>query len=255
VAKAKEGPQKVDLLLTGCDVVTIDGKNSVIRDGAVAVKGNKIAWIGKAAAAKRQVTAASTIDGSGQIAMPGLIDAHVHTAQTLLRGKIAEIGQRRQVKIPVWRNYYIPFEGMLTDEDVYLSGLLCYANMISVGTTCFAEAGGPHPDAMGRAALDIGIRGFVSLNTVDQGAPNHDRLDATVLRPQRGVGETLEGQGAGDGPGAGVAVVAPDHRLLARLDQSHGRGGPRPRRQDTHPSLRGRLRDRLCAREIRQAAN
>jgi len=160
---------KVDLLLSGCDVVTIDGKNRVIANGAVAIKGNKIAWIGKASAARRAVSATSTIDGSGQIAMPGLIDAHVHTAQTLLRGKIAEIDKRRPVKIPVWWNYYVPFEAMLTDEDVYLSGLLCYANMISVGTTCFAEAGGPHPDAMARAAVDTGIRGFVSLNTIDQG--------------------------------------------------------------------------------------
>ena len=163
-------PQKVDLLLSGCDVVTIDGSNRVIRDGAVAIKGNKIAWIGKASAARRNVVAKSTIDGSGQIAMPGLIDGHVHTAQTLLRGKIAEIDSRGgRVKIPVWWNYYVPFESMLTDEDVYLSGLLCYANMISVGTTCFFEAGGPHPDAMARAAVDTGIRGIVSLSTIDQG--------------------------------------------------------------------------------------
>lgn len=163
-------PKKVDLLLSGCDVVTVDGKNRVIRNGAVAIKANRIVWIGKASAARREVAATSTIDGSGQIAMPGLIDAHVHTAQTLLRGKLAEIALRRQVKNPPWRNYYIPFEGMLTEEDVYLSGLLCYANMISVGTTCFAEAGGPHPDSMGRAAVDVGVRGFVALNTVDQGA-------------------------------------------------------------------------------------
>lgn len=168
--KTGTAPQKVDLLLSGCDVVTIDARNSVIRDGAVAVRGNKIVWIGKASAARRHVTAASTLDGAGQIAMPGLIDGHVHTAQTLLRGKLAEIGLRRPIKIPPWKNYYIPFEGMLTDEDVHLSGLLCYANMISVGTTCFAEAGGPHPDAMGRAAVEIGIRGFVALSTVDQGA-------------------------------------------------------------------------------------
>ncbi|TBR29815.1 MAG: amidohydrolase, partial [Reyranella sp.] len=174
------GPLKVDLLVSGCDVVTIDGRNSVIRDGAVAVKGNRIVWIGKASAAKRRVTATSTLDGSGQIAMPGLIDAHVHTAQTLLRGKLAEIGQRQQVKNPPWKNYYIPFEGMLTDEDVYLSGLLCYANMISVGTTCFAEAGGPHPDAMGRAAIDIGIRGFVALSTVDQGVKAPRTMIATT---------------------------------------------------------------------------
>ena len=60
-------PQKVDLLLSGCDVVTIDGSNRVIRDGAVAIKGNKIVWIGKASAARRNVVAKSTIDGSGQI--------------------------------------------------------------------------------------------------------------------------------------------------------------------------------------------
>jgi 5-methylthioadenosine/S-adenosylhomocysteine deaminase len=164
-----KAPLKVDLLLRGCDVVTVDGKNRVIVNGAIAVRGNKIVWIGKASAARRNVAAQSTIDGSGQIAMPGLIDAHVHTAQTLLRGKIAEIDGRRPVKIPVWWNYYVPFESMLSDDDVYLSGLLCYANMISVGTTCFAEAGGPHPDAMARAAIDTGIRGFVSLNTIDQG--------------------------------------------------------------------------------------
>jgi 5-methylthioadenosine/S-adenosylhomocysteine deaminase len=163
-------PKKVDLLLSGCDVVPVDGTNKYIKNGAIAVKGNRIVWIGKAAAAKREIKATSTIDGSNQIAMPGMIDCHIHTAQQLLRGKIAELGRRRQVKIPVWRNYYIPFEGMLTDEDVYMSGLLCYANMIAVGTTCFAEAGGPHPDAMGRAAVDTGIRGFISLNTCDQGA-------------------------------------------------------------------------------------
>jgi 5-methylthioadenosine/S-adenosylhomocysteine deaminase len=183
----------VDLLITGCDIVTIDARNTVIRDGAIAVKKNKIVWMGKASAARRQVTAASTIDGSGQIAMPGMIDGHVHTAQQLLRGKIAEIANRRHVKIPIWKNYYIPFEGMLEPEDVYLSGLLCYANMISVGTTCFAEAGGPHPDEMGRAATDIGIRGFVSLSTVDQGTnvpasmfmttkQAHDRNVALVKR-------------------------------------------------------------------------
>ena len=51
-SKGGAAPQTVDLLLSGCDVVTIDGKNSVIRDGAVAVRGNKIVWIGKASAAK-----------------------------------------------------------------------------------------------------------------------------------------------------------------------------------------------------------
>ena len=194
------GPQAVDLLITGCDIVTIDGKNRVIRDGAIAVKKNKIAWMGKASAARRAVTATSTIDGAGQIAMPGMIDGHVHTAQQLLRGKIAEIANRRHVKIPIWRNYYIPFESMLEPEDVYLSGLLCYANMISVGTTCFAEAGGPHPDEMGRAAVDIGIRGFVSLNTVDQGSDVPKSMFMTTKQAHvRNVALVKRWKGGGQG--------------------------------------------------------
>ena len=159
----------VDLLIAGADVVCLDPAGTVVPDGAIAVRGNRIGWIGPSADARRLFDAASTIDAAGTIAMPGLIDTHVHTAQHLLRGKIAEIARRERVKIPIWKNYYIPFEAMLDPDDVYLSGLACYANMITVGTTCFAEAGGPHPDEMGRAALETGIRGFLACSTIDQG--------------------------------------------------------------------------------------
>lgn len=171
-----EPRQAVDLLIAGADVVCLDRVGTVIQDGAIAVSGNRIHWIGPGADGRRLFDAASTIDGSGRIAMPGLIDTHVHTAQHLLRGKIAEIARRERVKIPIWKNYYIPFEAMLDPEDVYLSALACYANMITVGTTCFAEAGGPHPDEMGRAALETGIRGFVARSTIDQGAAFPDSM-------------------------------------------------------------------------------
>jgi 5-methylthioadenosine/S-adenosylhomocysteine deaminase len=101
--------------------------------------------------------------------MPGLIDTHFHTAQQLLRGKISELSRRRHLRLPIWQNYLIPFESVLDEEDVYLSGLLAYSNMLKAGTTCFAEAGGPHPDQMGRAADEVGIRGFLALSTVDMG--------------------------------------------------------------------------------------
>jgi 5-methylthioadenosine/S-adenosylhomocysteine deaminase len=41
--------------------------------------------------------------------------------------------------------------------------------MLRVGTTCFADAGGPYPDEMARAALDMGIRGLVAQSTMDMG--------------------------------------------------------------------------------------
>ena len=146
---------------------------------------------------------------------------------------------------------------MLTDEDVYLSGLLCYANMISVGTTCFAEAGGPHPDAMG-ARRDRHRHPGIRVAQHDRPgralAQDHDHHHQEGARRQCRAGEAVEGRQGRHRPGAGLAVAAPDHDLHARADRSDGRGGARARRQDPHPSLRGRLRDRLFAGQVRQAA-
>ncbi len=158
-----------DLLITGADLVTMDPTRPLVRDGAIAIRAGRIGWVGPAGEARRRVVADRTLDASGQIALPGLIDTHFHTGQQLLRGKIIELAKRRQLRLPIWRNYLIPFESALTEEDVYLSGRLAYANALRVGTTCFAEAGGPHPDQMARAALDTGIRGLVALSTMDTG--------------------------------------------------------------------------------------
>lgn len=166
--EARGEPRRVDILVRGCDVVTLDAAGTVLREGAIAIDQGRIAWIGPAADAAGRFRGETTLEGSGRIAVPGLIDAHFHTGQQLLRGKLAEISRRMPLKIPVWKNYLIPFESVLEPEDVYLSGLVAYTNMLRVGTTCFAEAGGPHPDEMGRAALEVGIRGFIALSTIDQ---------------------------------------------------------------------------------------
>lgn len=168
-------PERADILIRRAYVVTLDPENRVFSDGAIAITGNRIIWIGSSTDAAK-IAASETIDAYGQIVLPGLIDAHFHTGQQLLRGKLQAIGRKRPLKLPVWKNYLIPWESCLEPEDVHLSGLVAYSNMLQVGTTCFAEAGGPHPDEMGRAALEVGIRGFISQSTVDQS----ENIGATV---------------------------------------------------------------------------
>ena len=170
-------PPALDLLVTGCTAVTMDDAGRIIDDAAIGIAGGRIAWIGPAAEASALPKAASVLDGRGRLALPGMVDAHVHTAQQLLRGKLAELSRKAPLRMPPWKNYYIPFEGMLTPEDVHLSGLVTYTNMIMNGTTCFLESGGPHPDEMARAAEEVGIRGFVALSTVDH---NTDFAGRTV---------------------------------------------------------------------------
>jgi len=173
-------PQPVDLVITGADVLTMDARCRVISNGALAIAGGRIVWVGPEAEVVQRFVPANRLDAPGRIAMPGLLDTHFHTGQQLLRGKLHELGRRRHLRLPIWQNYLIPFESVLEEEDVYLSGLLAYANMLRAGTTCFAEAGGPHPDQMGRAAEEVGIRGFVSLSTVDMGNGVPDSMIMTT---------------------------------------------------------------------------
>jgi 5-methylthioadenosine/S-adenosylhomocysteine deaminase len=160
-------PLDIDLLITGAEVLTFDDANTVLRDGAIAIGSNKIIWLGKSSEAAGRFRAKETLQASGMIAMPGLIDCHVHTAQQFLRGKLASLGNMGNLREPIWKRYLIPFESGLEPEDVYCSGLSAYSSMISCGTTCFLEAGGPAPDEMGRAADEIGIRGRIAMSTMD----------------------------------------------------------------------------------------
>lgn len=158
---------EIDLLIHGAYLVAFDAAGTELADAAIAIAGNSIAWIGPAADADGLFFARDTLNAAGLIAMPGFVDAHVHTAQQFLHGKLSAVRRRGQLKEPMWSKYLVPFESGLEPEDIYCSGLAAYASMISSGTTCFLEAGGPSPDEMGRAAEEIGIRGRIALSTMD----------------------------------------------------------------------------------------
>jgi len=178
-------PANVDLLITGADIVTFDPKDTVIMGGVIAVTGNKITWMGSAADAAGKYVGKETLNASGLIAMPGITDTHYHTAQQFLRG-LHRVTHR---KGPGWKKTLIPFESGLEPEDVYASGLVGYTSMISAGTTCFLEAGGPHPDDMGRAADEVGIRGRISLNTCDMDGDGGPLPKSHIMTTQQALRE------------------------------------------------------------------
>ncbi|MGC5246366.1 amidohydrolase family protein [Gordonia sp. DT219] len=159
--------QSIDTLITHADVITFDDEGSLFDDGAIAIDNGSIVEIGPTAALTAKFSAIETVDAAGMIAMPGLIDAHLHTAQTMMRGLFPEIIHHGNLEQPMWRKYLIPFESNLTDDDMELSGRLAYSSLLLTGTTTFFDAGGPHPDAAARAAVDTGIRGIITRSTVD----------------------------------------------------------------------------------------
>ena len=76
---------KVDTLLTGATIVTMDAERRVIENGAVAVVEGKIAAIGAADDLVGRHDPAETVDLAGQVVIPGLIDVHAHAGHALIK--------------------------------------------------------------------------------------------------------------------------------------------------------------------------
>ena len=155
------------ILIKNATIVTM-GPKGVINDGLIAINGTRIVSLKSRNenTSDLEKDADEIIDAAGKIVMPGLIDSHFHTCQHLMRGMGAAIA-RCGTRYPFWKNYLIPFESQLTPEDVYLSGMAAYTNLIRVGTTCFAEHGARHPEQLVKAAEDVGIRGLMAISTMD----------------------------------------------------------------------------------------
>lgn len=182
-------PTPVDLLLEHACVVTFDDRRTVHPDGAVAVDGGAIVAVGDTATLRAAYVPRTRRDLAGAVVMPGLVDSHVHTAQTLMRGLLTTLRRDRALRVPTWREYLVPFEAALSPQDVELSGLLAYSTMLRTGTTAFFEAGGPHPESMAAAAWATGIRGSVSLSTMDGGG----RIDSAMqMTSERALARNVE---------------------------------------------------------------
>lgn len=75
------------MLYLHATIVTVNVNRDVFLDGGILVTENKIVDIGTAIQLLEKYPAEETVDLSGRIMIPGLISTHMHTAQTLLRGK------------------------------------------------------------------------------------------------------------------------------------------------------------------------
>src|SRR5690606_19755394 len=73
-----------DIVLANALVVTMDDERRIIEHGAVAIKGNRIAGVGGTSEFPADC-ATRYIDCSGQVIIPGLVDAHNHLFQCIGR--------------------------------------------------------------------------------------------------------------------------------------------------------------------------
>ncbi len=154
--------RRVDLIVRGGTVVTMDGERRVFEDGAVAVEGGRIVAVGRRAEIERRYTAAEVIDAAGRAIIPGLINGHTHIPMTLFRG-IAD-----DLDLNEWLTKYIfPAEAKnVTEEFVRTGTQLGLAEMIRGGTTTYCDMY-YFEDAIAEETARAGVRGLLGETVID----------------------------------------------------------------------------------------
>lgn len=123
---------KADVVIKASHVVTMKSPGEVYSPGYVAIRGNRIVEVGSTG--RLHLKAKETVSCRGQVAMPGLVNAHTHSPMTLLRGAVEDVPLRVWLNDLVW-----PVERNLTEEDVYWGSLLAQVEMLKAGVTCFND--------------------------------------------------------------------------------------------------------------------
>ncbi|XP_028550416.1 uncharacterized protein LOC110103880 isoform X3 [Dendrobium catenatum] len=154
------------LLLHNAFIVTMDSESRVFRNGALVIAGDRIEAVGRSLDILRDFShrADEIIDLAGRFLLPGFINTHVHTSQQLARGIADDVDLMTWLHERIW-----PYESNMTEEDSYISTLLCGIELIRTGVTCFAEAGGQHVSGMARAVKLLGLRACLTQSTMDSG--------------------------------------------------------------------------------------
>jgi len=116
------------ILIKNCSwIYTLDPNNTVHKSADLLIEGNKIKSIGK----KVLLPVKHTIDGSGKLLMPGLVNTHHHLYQTLTRC----VPRVQDMELFEWLVNLYEIWRELTPEAVYWSTLLGLGELMLTGCT------------------------------------------------------------------------------------------------------------------------
>lgn len=114
---------------------TAGGTVTFLDDHAIGIAGNSIAWVKPSRdVSEHEKRVATIIDGTGHVAIPGLMNSHTHSAMTMFRNSAED------VRTATWFNDHIwPMEVNMTDNDVLMGARLAVGEMLLAGVTSFAD--------------------------------------------------------------------------------------------------------------------
>jgi len=173
--------ERIDYIVFGEDILTMNDCMDIVHNGAVAVKGGMIADVDTAENILRKYSSAHSMGGQGRLVLPGLINTHTHAAMVYFRGLADDLPLKDWLEKHIW-----PAENrLLSSEFVYDAVLLACLEMLKSGITTyndmyfFGDSSATASKQLGmRALLGVGVLDFPTMTakTVDEYLVNADRF-------------------------------------------------------------------------------
>jgi 5-methylthioadenosine/S-adenosylhomocysteine deaminase len=155
-------PRAVSLIITGGTVVTVDAAFRILTPGALAIDGARIVSVGTPDEIAEAYTATTTIDATGDVVLPGLVNTHTHAPMVLYRGLADDLA------LMDWlQNYMFPAEARtLSPAFVRVGTELAVLEMIQSGTTTYADMY-YFEDEIARVTRAAGLRGVLGQTIIE----------------------------------------------------------------------------------------
>lgn len=170
----------VDLIVQNGTVVTMNAQRQLVKNGAIAVNRGKIVAVGTAAEIARKFSSKQTVNASGKVVIPGLINTHTHVPMSLFRG-IAD-----DLDLQEWLTKYIfPAEAKNVTEDFVRVGTrLGLAEMIRGGTTTYCDMY-YFEDAIAQETFKAGVRGVLGETIIDFSVADNKTHEQAIAYAER----------------------------------------------------------------------
>ncbi|MEE9936156.1 MAG: amidohydrolase [Deltaproteobacteria bacterium] len=168
--------ENFDLVIAGGTLLTLSADMKIIEDATIGIRDGCIALVD----AGFRPRAARTIDATGCLVLPGLVNTHTHLPMVCFRGLADDL------PLMDWLQHHIfPMEARFVDKQmVYDGALLAMAEMILSGTTTVCD-GYFFENQIAEAALSCGLRAVVSQGFADFATPDNPRYEKMMAAADR----------------------------------------------------------------------
>jgi len=196
-------------LIRGATVITMDAQGDLPR-GDVLITDDTITEIAPAL----HVDDAQVVDATGCIVIPGLVNAHMHTWQTALRGLAAN-----WTLLEYFQKMHAGLATVFGPDDLYIATLVGALNQLNCGSTtlvdwCHNNRTPQHNDAAIQGLLESGIRAAFFHGTPKPDPKPGERPFWEVPHPRAEVERLLKAHQGRESLSVHAAVLGPHYSTL-----------------------------------------